>query len=101
MPHTEASSGGGLVLCAWRSACTEPSTASGTIAKQRHLPLLGIEPHERPDDCLHDADLVARVASIELPGLDPGGVALPSQGQLALGFGNLLSERDHGGASVA
>ena len=95
MPHTEAASDGGLVLCAWRSACTEPSTQSGSIAKQRHLPLLGIKSHERPDNFLHDTELVARLTLIERARGDPLRVALSSQGQLALDFGNLLGQCDH------
>jgi len=40
-------------------------------------------------------DLVFRIARVELPGFDPGRVALLAQGQLALGFGNLFLEGDH------
>src|SRR5215831_8795264 len=47
--------------------------------KQRQLALLGIEAHERPDNCFLHQYLVFRLPSIELPARDPRGIALLAQ----------------------
>src|SRR5215510_12703323 len=50
--------------------------------KQRQLPLLRIQPHEGAHNRLQAADLVRRIAGVELAALDPLRVALPTQGEL-------------------
>src|SRR5215211_1514196 len=65
-------------------------------AKQRELALLSIEAHQRPDNLLHHVQLVCGITGVKLATCDPRGVALPPQCEFSLGFGDLLSERNHG-----
>jgi hypothetical protein len=74
----------------------EPGTGSGPSVEQGQLPLLGIEPHQRPHNLLHHAQQVLRIASVEFPALAPCGVALAPECSFSLGFGHLLGEGDHG-----
>jgi hypothetical protein len=45
----------------------EPGTTSGARAKERELPLLRIEAHQRADNFFLHQDLIFGIASIELP----------------------------------
>src|SRR5215813_8288497 len=90
--HADVSSGcSGLgCVCAGTKRPPEPITASCPRAKPRQLPLLGIEAHQRPHHRLLHQQLVRRITGIKLAALDPLRIALLAQGELALGFGNLL-----------
>src|SRR5215510_8199120 len=74
---------------------SEPGTASCPRAKQRELPLLGIQTHQRAHHRLQAADLVCRIPGIALAALDPRGIALLPQGEFSLRFGNLFGKCDH------
>jgi hypothetical protein len=71
-----------------------PATHNGLLSapEQGQLTLLGIEAHQRPDNLFLYQDLVFRIPSVELPALNPLGVALLPEGQFPLGFGNLFSK---------
>src|SRR5215510_2808237 len=74
---------------------SEPGTASCPRVKQRELPLLGIQTHQRAHHRLQAAALVCRLPGIERAALDPRGRALLPQGEFSLRFGNLFGTCDH------
>src|SRR5262245_24151093 len=73
----------------------EPDPTLCPGAKQGQLALLGIEAYQRPHNRLQAADLVLRIAGVELATLNPLRIALLSQCELALRFGNLLGKGDY------